>query len=335
MVVEDALMTRTYDLLNMETSGHANIDGLFAKAHSNAWNLERDVDWTQVLAKDDPLMSDDWAPFSRTEAFRKLPKRVRTHLTRKSLAWIVHSLLLGEAVAQEVCLKVAMASRLEDHRNHCVAQAMDEARHRVSYARLLDKLGGEREELDRGTRTMFDSVLQLDDVVDLVAWEQFYIESLAMNVLRSIKEGARNELVRDIFALNLRDESRHMGFGVMFIEEHLSHLEMEEKVEFARSWLDRILQLNFGEQDPVPLQRVTRWLFEAGRRDGLKLAAEMLSEQTLVTAAQYQAAASGEAVPQELKSARRAGLLQPEILEALNLAEHPLVVGALKGRLDE
>ena len=42
----------------------------------------------------------------------------------------------------------------------------------------------------------------------------------------------------------------------------------------------------------------------------------------------------GSRVPQELKSARRAGLMAPDILEALGLARHPLIVGALRGRED-
>ena len=42
-------------------------------------------------------------------------------------------------------------------------------------------------------------------------------------------------------------------------------------------------------------------------------------------------AASGAKVPHLLKSARRAGLLAPEILEALGLANQPLIRGALRG----
>jgi hypothetical protein len=35
-----------------------------------------------------------------------------------------------------------------------------------------------------------------------------------------------------------------------------------------------------------------------------------------------------------LKSARRAGLLKPEILEALGLSEQPLIMAAMRANLD-
>jgi hypothetical protein len=56
----------------------------------------------------------------------------------------------------------------------------------------------------------------------------------------------------------------------------------------------------------------------------------MLREQHEINAAELADAASGAAVPQLLKSARRAGLLEPEILEALDLTSQPLIRGALR-----
>lgn len=323
-------MPSSFDLLNLQRSGNLAIEKLFSKAHSHAWNLEKDVNWKERIRADDPIMAPGWAPCSRTATFALLPERARTHFTRRALGWNVHSLMLGEAVAQEVCVRIATHSRLDDHRAHAVAQAMDEARHRMAYGRLLDRFGDEPEELDRNTRAMFDVVLQVQDVADLVAWEQFYLESVAMNVLRSIKSGARHALVKDVFSLNLRDESRHMGFGILFLQDHLETLSLDEQIDFARFWMDRILPMNFGAQDPVPLPRAARWLYEADVKDSLTLATQMLLEQQAISAAEWARVAQGKHVPQELKSARRIGLMRPEILEALNLSTHPLILGTLK-----
>jgi hypothetical protein len=56
----------------------------------------------------------------------------------------------------------------------------------------------------------------------------------------------------------------------------------------------------------------------------------MLAEQEEINRADLAEAASGKKVPHLLKSARRAKLLRPEILEALGLSDHPLIVGALR-----
>jgi hypothetical protein len=47
---------RTRELLELRNTGHPGINALFAKAHSAGWDIERDVDWTAVVAADDPLV---------------------------------------------------------------------------------------------------------------------------------------------------------------------------------------------------------------------------------------------------------------------------------------
>ncbi len=49
-----------------------------------------------------------------------------------------------------------------------------------------------------------------------------------------------------------------------------------------------------------------------------------------INAEERRKAAAGRRVPHVLRSARRAGLLAPDILQALDLADHPLITGALK-----
>ncbi len=85
---------------------------------------------------------------------------------------------------------------------------------------------------------------------------------------------------------------------------------------------------------PILLARVVRRLRGAGVEDAEALAPSMLSEQREQNARDLAAAASGAKVPHLLKSARRAGLLEPAILEALGIADHPLVRGALRSEAD-
>ena len=73
-----------------------------------------------------------------------------------------------------------------------------------------------------------------------------------------------------------------------------------------------------------------RRLREAGVEDAERSAPQMLREQQAINAADLAEAASGAKVPHLLKSARRAGLLAPEILEALGFANQPLIRGALR-----
>ncbi len=321
---------RTRELLHLENSGHAGINALFAKAHSADWDFERDVDWTQAVAADDPLVRHEWSAFGQTETFRRLPEAAKVYATRRGLGRILNVLQVGESVAQDVCARIALAVRQEDYRNHAAAQAMDEARHHLAYRRFIEKMNEQVEDIDFGTEMMFDSVLALREPLDLIATEQFFLESLAMNIFEGIEENATNPLLQRIISLITRDESRHMGFGILYVDEWMKQHSLDERLAFARRWLGQILAVVTDRPGPIMLTRLVHRLREAGVDDAEDLAPQMLREQRAINDAELAAAAAGKRVPHLLKSARRVGLLAPEILEGLGLTDHPLIRGALR-----
>jgi hypothetical protein len=91
-----------------------------------------------------------------------------------------------------------------------------------------------------------------------------------------------------------------------------------------------VVSLGEEEGDGVVIRR----LREAGVENADALRPQLLREQQEINAADLAEAASGAKVPHLLKSARRAGLLAPDILEALGLANQPLIRGALRGGAD-
>ena len=247
---------------------------------------------------------------------------------------MLNVLQVGESVAQDVCAKLSLRVREEDYRNHAVAQAMDEARHHLAYCRFLEKMDEEIEDVDFGTEMMFDNVLALEEPLDLIATEQFFLESLAMNIFEAIQRHARHPLLRDIIGLVTRDESRHMGFGVLYVAEWMRHHSPDERTRFARRWLGQILSVVTDRPGPIMLARLAQRLREIGV-DGVEaLAPRLLEEQQAINAAEIAEMASGQRVPHLLKSARRAGLLEPEILEALGLSDHPVIRGALRAKAE-
>jgi P-aminobenzoate N-oxygenase AurF len=320
---------RTRDLLHLPNTGHAGINALFAKAHSADWDFERDVDWKIPVGPDDSLVGTQWTAFGRTPTFQALPERAKAYANRRGLGRILNILQVGESVAQNVCAKIVLHAREEDYRNHAAAQGMDEARHHLAYRRFIEKMGEELEEFDWGTESMFDSLLAMEDPLELIATEQFFLESLAMDIFDGIQHQATNPLLRDILALVTRDESRHMGFGILYVEKWMREHSPEDRIRFAHRWLGQVLAIVMDKPGPIMLARVIRRLREVGVDDAESLAPAMLEEQRTINEAELAAAASGERVPQLLKSCRRAGLLEPEILDALGIADQPLIRGAL------
>ena len=325
---------RTRELLNLRNTGHPGINALFAKAHSADWDFERDVDWTVPVEPDDPLVGHGWAAYGKTPTFQALPERAKAHATRRAVGRMLNILQVGESVAQNVCARLVLTLHEEDYRNHAAAQAMDEARHHLAYRRFIDAMHEEPENIDSGTEMMFDALLSMSDPLELIATEQFFLESLAMGIFDGLRREATHPLLRRILELITRDESRHMGFGVLYIAERMHREPMEWRIAFARRWMGQILGSLLDRPGPIMLARVIRRLREAGVADAESLAPRMLREQQEINRAELADAASGASVPHLLKSARRAGLLEPEILEALDLSREPLIRGALRGSVD-
>ncbi len=319
------------ELLDVHSTntGHAGINSLFSKAHSMDWDIDRDVDWSLEVRRDDPCVDLSWSSLGRTPTFGTLPREVQVALTRSELLRSLNVLQVGESVAQDVCAKLALLLEPEDYRNHAVAQAMDEARHHLAYARFIEKMGEDPGGLDAGTGGIFDMLLQSDDPTMIVTTLQFFLESQAMALFEGLMEKATHPLLRDISALIRRDEARHVAFGVLYVSQHLDQLDDEGRLAYARAWLPRMVETR-GGAGPRMLARVTSSLLDAGADDAKDLAQRMIDEQAEINAEERRKAAAGRRVPHVLRSARRAGLLAPDIVQALDLADHPLITGALK-----
>jgi hypothetical protein len=321
---------RTRELLNLHNTGHPGINALFAKAHSADWDIENDVDWSVAVAPDEPLVAHEWAAYGKTPTFLSLPEHVKVHATRRALGRMLNILQVGESVAQNVCAKLVLILREEDYRNHAAAQAMDEARHHLAYRRFLDAMGEAPEDIDAGTEMMFDGLLASDDPLELIATEQFFLEGF-VSIFEGLREHATHPLLRRIIELITRDESRHMGFGVLYVAEWMRGRPQANRIAFARWWLPQILGSIMDKPGPLFLARVTQRLRDAGVANAEALAPAMLREQHDVNAQELAEAVSGAKVPHLLKNARRAGLLEPDIVAALGIGTQPLVVGALRG----
>ncbi|HEY2387711.1 MAG TPA: ferritin-like domain-containing protein [Candidatus Binatia bacterium] len=321
---------RTRDLLQMRNTGHPGINSLFAKAHSADWDFEHDVDWTVPIAPDDPLVAHGWGAFGKTGTFLSLPEHAKNHATRRAVGRMLNILQVGESVAQNVCAKLVLLLHEEDYRNHAAAQAMDEARHHLAYRRFIDRMQEQVEDIDSGTEMMFDALLASNDALEIIATEQFFLESFAMSIFEALRDSATHPLLRRIIELITRDESRHMGFGVLYLAEWLRRQPLDRRIAFARPWLSQILGSLLDRPGPIFLARVIRRLRDAGVTDAEKLAPQMLREQQEINAAELDEAVAGTKVPHLLKSARRVGLLEPEILAAIDFGGHPLIRGALR-----
>ena len=134
-----------------------------------------------------------------------------------------------------------------------------------------------------------------------------------MNIFEASAAPRANPLLRDIITLITRDESRHMGFGILYVGEWMRQHSLDEQIAFARRWLGQISAAVTDQPGPSCSARLVRRLREAGVDDAEPSAPQMLREQQAINAADVggRVRAAPAASPEE-RSARRpaqAGIL--------------------------
>jgi hypothetical protein len=97
-------------------------------------------------------------------------------------------------------------------------QIIDEARHTEVFGRYLEKLGVDapvNEPLEELVRSLLDS----DHYGEKIVGMQIFLEGIAVGLFQRFQTDSPDPLMRDILRLVLRDESRHAGFGVIYLAD--------------------------------------------------------------------------------------------------------------------
>jgi len=154
------------------------------------------------------------------------------HLLASGLSQIVH----GEQGAMLVASQLVSCAPTYNAKLYAASQTFDEARHVEVFHKYLRERIGMTYPVMPGLKLLLDKILT-DPRWDLkFIGMQIIIEGLALAAFERQRIAAMDPLLKDIFYLVIRDEARHVTFGVNYLEEFvdtLSDEEKEDRAEFA------------------------------------------------------------------------------------------------------
>ena len=173
----------------------------------------------------------------------------------------------GEQGALIVASQLVGAVPWMDAKYYAASQAMDEARHVEVFSRYV----GEKLEWEWAIND------NLKDLLDLVLcdarWDfkylgmQILIEGLAMAAFGNLHQLAQEPLVKDLIHYVMRDEARHVAFGVISLRDHYTDMPESERrdredfvVDACRLMRDRLVGEEVAEVvgfDPKEYRRIT------------------------------------------------------------------------------
>jgi len=143
---------------------------------------------------------------------------------RGPLARIFSIILWGELAAW--IISADLAERLDDVEAKMAAtsQAFDEARHFNTLRDYLLELGGEIPRLDIYTAMLLRMLIDTRSLPHKLLGMQLFAETIAIDVFRTVAERRIDPVLSDLLPLFERDESRHVGLGVLYLPERLRRL---------------------------------------------------------------------------------------------------------------
>ncbi len=200
------------------------------------WNVEMDIDWAQ------PFPQNELPPAGEPEGFCDHPKwktlsdAQKIDFMRRSNAQVLSQFLHGEQGALMVASQLVSCAPTHDAKLYAASQTFDEARHVEVFHRYLMERCRMIYPINPSLKFLLDKVLT-DERWDLkFIGMQILIEGLALAAFQAIHATTRDPLLRDIVGLVMRDEGRHVAFGVNYLEDWIRALpedQIEERAQFA------------------------------------------------------------------------------------------------------
>ncbi|MGA0606811.1 ferritin-like domain-containing protein [Phenylobacterium sp. VNQ135] len=199
------------------------------------WNSELDVDWALEMPAPTGRPPEPEG-FCDHPKWRALTPEQKGDFMRRTTAQTLSQFLHGEQGALMVASQLVSCAPTHDAKLYAASQTFDEARHVEVFHRYLMERCHMIYPINPNLKFLLDKVLT-DERWDLkFIGMQILIEGLALAAFQTIHETTPDPLLKQVVGLVMRDEGRHVAFGVNYLEDWIRSLpqaEIEERAQFA------------------------------------------------------------------------------------------------------
>jgi len=197
------------------------------------WNVEMDIDWNrpyEELKEPYPIFWDDYPPY------QKMSDKKKVEFLRHRQAWSMSQFLHGEQGAVLVASQLTSCAPTFNAKLYAASQTFDEARHVEAFNKYIQTRTKLMYPVGNELKSILDKILT-DERWDLkFIGMQIIIEGLALAAFQSSRDLTPDPVLKDMLGLIIRDEARHVTFGVNYLEDFISTLsedQIEERAQFA------------------------------------------------------------------------------------------------------
>jgi hypothetical protein len=213
---------------------------LYARAKSGQW-VSEDLPWQTSVDPMDPnvpLIPEAFFDFQGQESFGiKLDAKEKTRFRNSMASWMLSQFLHGEQGALFAAAQVTEAVQFFDGKLYGATQVMDEGRHVEVFHRYLDTKLNKLYQINDNLFVIIDS-LMTDGRWDMkFLGMQIMVEGLALGAFGTLYQQTKEPLLKQLLKMVIRDESRHVHYGVIALKEHfhkhITDAERREREDWA------------------------------------------------------------------------------------------------------
>ena len=203
------------------------------------WNVEVDVDWSpeykELSDEEFDFENNQW---SKHPEYVKWDKEKRKEFIKDLNAWSISQFLHGEQGALLVASQLASCAPTFNAKLYAASQTFDEARHVEAFNKYLQTRIQKTWPIGRALKGLLDKILT-DPRWDLkFIGMQIVIEGLALAAFQASKDASNDPVYKEMVGYIIRDEARHVTFGVNYLEEYIKTLTEEERNDRAQFALE-------------------------------------------------------------------------------------------------
>ena len=203
------------------------------------WNVSDDLDWSQTHPKDEFLVNQDFRLVpDEIVGLDELTMEQRLEMDRHQVSWNLSQFLHGEQGALLVASQLASCAPTFNAKLYAASQTFDEARHVEAFNKYLQTRIKRTWPIGRALKGLLDKILT-DPRWDLkFIGMQVVIEGLALAAFNASKNATKDPVLYQMLDYIIRDEARHVTFGINYLTDYVQTLTQEEQIDRANFALE-------------------------------------------------------------------------------------------------
>ena len=217
---------------------HDELMRLYEKGKTLQWNATTDIDWS-IDVDPSRATAEEMGIIDGILALpEQLPLARRRELDLHFNAWLLSQFLHGEQGALLATAQIVNTVPWTEGKFYAANQVADEARHVEVYRRYLTEKLGVSYPVNRHLHILLSQIISESRWDMIYLGMQIMVEGLALAAFGLMRfTAAREPLIQQITSYVMRDEARHVAFGILSLQDlytkELTSAELKVREDFV------------------------------------------------------------------------------------------------------